>query len=244
MGRIYVPKPFLVGVRGRSVPPGILPKRRRICSGSGGGVGGYEDWTDPAYIEVDLDGELVVAANQITFTAMDKQGNDTYVYKDFGANYFAADFEFQFELNVTAASAAAAMIGFCGISNTLDDARAWDNANNEAYAIMITPDAGLVDCAVQIYCFNDSKISGRVSADPLIGTNYYYTFKRVESVGPNGTLYCYIYTDAARTLLHGSCSIQPNNKLDLRWLFPIVKYNMGVGNPENMTGLLENFEIV
>src|SRR5512139_3791753 len=60
----------------------------------------YEDWT--SWTEVDADGDLTVAANQITVATL--TNDDSCVYKLYGTNYFTGQFSHKLDFRITAES--------------------------------------------------------------------------------------------------------------------------------------------
>ena len=79
----------------------------------------YEDFT--TYTEVDAGGHITVATNKLTGVVPETA--ESYVYKDFTADYFDSDYEIQWKMNVAASSEDAAL-GVFILANDLDDCRA------------------------------------------------------------------------------------------------------------------------
>jgi len=60
----------------------------------------YENFLN--YIESDPNGRLSQTEGRSSFTGLRRGDTNTYLYKDFGAGYFAENFEIQFEFKITA----------------------------------------------------------------------------------------------------------------------------------------------
>jgi hypothetical protein len=193
-----------------------------IRSRKQGGIrlGGYDvsytdiDFTDPAWTEVDPGSEITVAATKVSWTAL-PMDTDSYVYYDYGAGYFSADFRHEFTLCWTSDGAG-------------DYFRLSTFRSGAEYRIQLSESDG-----------------GAVTTDyedmTAVGT-WYITIIRNEAIGTHGTLYAYIYTDSDRTILHSRLEVELNtSKKDFRYLFACNTYNNGAAF-EN-TGYGENLAI-
>lgn len=179
-----------------------------------------EDYT--AYTEVDAGGVLTVAANQITFTDLEYQ-DTAYVYKDFGANYFSGDFTHEFKLRITDFTSGPFSEGVVFpwyLSNTL--------ANNEIhdsyYPHLKVMAIQVSSTQWQFYLYEVTS-GGSTYWDTSTylskNTDYYCRVNRDESVGTYGTLYLYIYSDAAMTTLVDTVSFALHQKQDFRYLYGV-----------------------
>jgi len=75
-----------------------------------------------------------------------------------------------------------------------------------------------------------------------VGTTYYLKIVRDESVGTYGTLYCYIYSDSARTTLLDTLTLTLSTaKYDFRYLYALASYNAGTAHEHS--GYVENLSI-
>ena len=89
---------------------------------------GLQDFT--TYTAVDQNSDLTITANKIEYDTM-RRDADTYVVKDFGADFFDGDFEVHFESEMTACQTqnATYMTTFSVVNSTLDVVIADDRAH-------------------------------------------------------------------------------------------------------------------
>jgi len=184
------------------------------------------------YTEIDAGGTISSTANLFT-NAVTTMVHETYSYKDFTAGYFDGDFEHQFKINVTAASAGVQMFPWL-IANLVDDAKGIDDANGDFLGIWI----GFVGAG---YAFVAEECDGGtltidVSSELALATDYWVTVTRDESVGTYGTLYCYIYSDACRSTLVDTLTVTLNtSKKDFRYLYAFSAYKDGGAEDSSWT---------
>jgi len=191
------------------------------------GVGAKEDYT--AYVEYDLDSKYTVTAHQITVEDLTRN-EVAFIYRDFGVNYFSGDFEFDVEGQVKATSNGLAT-GYCwALTNLLQSLNVIDGVSGDFLAVSFQEEDGDVEWRIYLTecdggtLYEDYYIC---SAD----TTYYLTIKRDESVGTYGTLYCYIYSDSARTTLVDTLTLTLHtSKKDFRYLHAAQSYGGGIHN--------------
>jgi len=216
-----------------------------IRSDKAGGLrlGGYDvtytdiDFTDPAWTEEDPGTDIVVTATKVAWTAL-PENLDSYVYYDFTAAYFNGDFRHEFECELTAADDGAEMNPW-SLSNDVEDAK-WLYDNDKDCLNLIFYRNG---ASYYLYLY---ECNGGVIVDDnveiTVGTTYYLTVVRDESVGTFGALYCYIYTDSARTILHAKLDVTLTEKQDFRYLWACLSYNSGNG-ALTVTGFTQNLTL-
>jgi hypothetical protein len=194
-----------------------------------------EDFT--TYTEVDPNNHLSKTASQLTIASLSR-GENAYLYKDKGINHFGGNFDFLVDIKITSDA-------------YYNDAffLVLANAINETYALWAANESMLgIECYHNdIYLIEKDGSSGYdtyASRKTLAkNTTYYLKFKRDESVGTYGTLYLYVYTDPARTILVNTQSIALHgSKKDFRYIYAVDS-----GNDANTTltvsGYIENLNL-
>jgi len=185
------------------------------------------------FTEVDVGANRIsVTATRVTVTDLD-QDEDVHLYKDKGASYYAANFEIDFTAAKT--STGDGNIGGCvALSDSIGSYHDIDLAGGnvqmaDVYKVTGTSYIRIIELdAGTEYILDEYAIT--------IGTAYYCTLKRDESVGTYGTLYLHVYSDAARTTLLQTLSGALHAKRDLRYLYAM----MGV-NSSNTGGALDYY---
>ncbi len=196
---------------------------------------GIQDYT--GYIEVDPNTRIAVSASRVTWT--DLARNETaYVYDDFGAAFFAGDFTHTLGLTITAGDLSSALFSAVWlITNTVDEYKGI--RNNDALALVFffsgaTPNIRLIETV-------GGSNSESSQFNITIGTTYYMTITRDETVGANGTLTCKIYSDATRTTLLDTLSRTLNVKNDFRYIYAFASYD--TSNANKHSGYTENLKV-
>lgn len=215
-----------------------------IRSNTGGLIlGGYGatftdiDFTDPAWTEVDPGTDIVVAAKKVTWTALPRN-LDSHVYYDYGADYFDGNFRHEFECELTSADDSGAVYPW-GLANAVDDFKGIDNANGSIlHVLLVRSGANYLIGLSEV----DSGALSQVFSTISTGTTYYLTVVRDENVGTFGTIYLYIYTDVARTVLHEKLEVTLNtSKKDFRYLYTCNTHNDGTAPA--ITGWMQNLRL-
>lgn len=146
----------------------------------------YQNFT--TYTEVDPGSTLTVAANSVTATNMNRN-TATYVYKDFGADYFG-DFTHESALIATAMAAGSSLAGW-ELANIINDTQAI--YASDGLIVRLFNSAGTI-------LFQMSEVQGGVnSTDSYIASLSAQYYMRIKRTGTNLT--CQIFSDAARTVL-------------------------------------------
>ena len=185
-----------------------------------------------SYTETDPNAHIAVTASRVTWS-LQNRNEDAYVYKDKGAAYFSDNFNCKLTVKFTdgATLSASVILGVWSITNLIDDLNGIDTANGDFLAI-ISANNTTVDYALQmVEC--DAGTQYLSTAYTLTPTGYtsptvYLTIVRDEAVGTYGTLYLYIYSDAARTTLLNTQSLALHtSKKDFRYIFTSHSWNTG-----------------
>lgn len=181
----------------------------------------YEDFT--TYTETDTGSKVTVTASKITYTAV----TSAEVVKDFGAGHFDGDFEHLMTIQMGGSSAYGNVVWYL-----LDIAYPIEYSRHVALVWGGYSPGGRI--AISEYGPYDD-----VMAAQSLPKTYYPKFKRVESVGTYGTLYGYIYSDAARTSLDDTLSLALHSKEDLRVLSAFLANTGAI----TYTGYIENLDL-
>jgi len=195
------------------------------------------------YTETDPNSKLVVTSTRITATQINRN-EDAYVYKNKG-NYFTGNFEIQLTLHFTDGVGATAIAFIWTLANLVDDWTGIDTASGDALGIAVAAYGSSPNTYIRLQMIelNGGAEVGTDSStyDQVMGTSTYLTIVRDESVGTYGTLYCYIYSDAARAVLEDTLTITLHSKKDFSYLYGIQSNNTGnaaiwwSGYVENLT---------
>lgn len=195
----------------------------------------YEDLT--AYTEVDPNSRISVTASRSTVTSLTRN-EDAWVYDNKGAAHFDGDFEHLVDVRWNAADVGGQSV-LWGLTNNVDDWRYnFDNGRHEIEVDFYRSAANLSLRLREIY-----GVSSQVYDDyiPSLDTTYYLTVKRDESIGTYGRLYCYIYSDSARSSLLATLSVDLHAKDDFQYIFATQSNNDG--NTYRLTAWSENFDL-
>lgn len=207
----------------------------------------YQDFT--TYTETDAAGRLTVAANGITIASLDND-EGSYVYKDFTASYFSADFDFSFRISVTLGTGVEAAHLFA-VANAVNDVSAIVAGSGDALY------ATWSDGTLSISESNGGSVSSQSLAGLSLNTPYFVRISRDETVGTFGALYAYVYTDAQYTELVGKITLNLTKKTDFRYLYAFSGVSTGGGgvafsgsltyldltpNPHTLKRLREDFK--
>jgi len=193
------------------------------------------------YTEVDPNSKITVAASRVTWAQLGA-GEDAYVYSDKGANYFAGNFEIQFTLRITAETGTNYTInGIWALTNLLDDLYGIYLASGDYLTLQISD---YLRNMTLWECDGGTQYGSATSYSLTLNTDYYLTITRDESASTYGTLYCYIYSDFARTTLLSTLTrTLHTSKKDFQYLHTVITSNVGVGSRWN-SGYTEALEIV
>ena len=191
------------------------------------------------FTEVDPNSHLTVAENVITFADL-VRNEDAWVYYDFGADYFDGDFEYQVEFNISAINSSASVAVWM-LANLIDSPKDIEDASGDFFCVFLYR-AGEGRRIYLRECDGGTAYSEIYSDFPL-ATDYYLTIKRDENIGTYGTIYCYIYSDADRTILVDTLSIALHtSKKDFRYLYGLNSNNWGT--PYTISGTVSNLNII
>lgn len=185
-----------------------------------------EDFT--TYTEVDEDGDITIIASKVSWVNI-QRGDDSYVYKDYGAGFFG-DFEHDFEMQINT-SDDNAICGNWVLSNEIANFE-HTLVNHLPGLCVRTSKAGGVYSAV-IYNLDNGVVDvGVISANTL----YYCTATRV---GTTFTLY--IYSDSARSVLVDTLTVTCTNTT-LRYIYGMSTKLDSPGHVPKHNGFTQNLD--
>ena len=186
----------------------------------------YADEKFTKYVETDPNARFTVIEKKITVTGLTRN-EDAYIYRDFGPDYFDSDFEHQVAVKVTAIDDQMAFV-IWGTANLIDDVKGIEAANGDELHLLFYRNGA--DYHLGLKELDGGTEYTNWYSHVVVGTTYYLTVKRDESVGTYGTLYCYVYFDSTRnTLLDTLILTLHTNKKDFRYLYGVQSSNNGAG---------------
>ena len=197
-----------------------------------------QDLTD--YTETDPNARFTVIADKITVNGLTRN-EDAYVYYDFGVGntYFDGSYEIWTTVKITAADAWGYLF-LDSLTNLVNDFKGIDTANGDALSIRISNVGGVY--YIHLYELD----GGTVYTDVYVcsvDTTYYLRFVRDETDDTDyGTLYCYIYSDAARKILLDTLTLTLHtSKKNFRYLYGAQSFNNA--NAAAMSAEISDLEI-
>jgi hypothetical protein len=181
------------------------------------------------YTEVDENADVTVTRPKIAFDTMRRDAT-TYVYYDFGADYFD-DYIIYYEQAISYSENTA--LHFLGTSNTIGSLQERDTANDGLHMFMQNLSGNLYHAA-QDYS-NDN-----VDSDALSGSTRALSYCIIKRVGTTFT--AELYSDAARTTLVASASI--TCETDAHRYLTWGSRGQTVADTETISGYVQNIKII
>jgi len=172
------------------------------------------------YTEVDVAANrITVTAPKVVVTALD--GDEAvYDYKDFGANYFDADYEFELDLKYTAGADRP-----CGVWAITQDIG--------GYGTLVTGNKNLLlvklsaSQKLEVQSWHNGSHNGDDSAALVAATDHYLTIKVNRTAG---TVTCDIYSNATRSTLVETISCDLVDSTDeYQYLYSMIGIENSVG---------------
>ena len=171
------------------------------------------------YTEVDPDSDMTVTASRITFTnhVGFGGGGDSRVYDDKGAGFFNGNFTHLMTSRITSAAANS----WPALWVVADDLDNWNDFPGNPSDVLMSRyyyDGSNINLDIREIdggsTYNDNWGSG------VLNTIYYSKIVRDETIGTYGTIFHYIYSDAARTTLVTTLSVTLHtSKKDFRYIY-------------------------
>jgi len=197
---------------------------------------GLVDFT--TFTEVDPNSDLTVTATRITVDTM-RRDVSAYVYKDRGVGFFGGDYEHDVDVNCSAATANESEMVVWMLSNVVKDKGNHEAANDDFHLVTLFRWTD----GLRIYLqerYGTSTYSD-IYVGLSYGVTYYLTIKRDESIGTYGRLYCYIYSDSARTTLIDTLQLDLHEKEDFRYIYGLAS-RTSTGT-QTISGYVENLRM-
>jgi hypothetical protein len=205
--------------------PGFMMSTGVVAGGGGLSV---IDADLATYTEDDAGGYISVAGTKATVTNMPRTV-DSYVYQDYGAAAFNADYEILFELGGTSSFPLGGLVALCSVANVVDDLRGCDDLI--AVALFGVSGANTEIRIVERVATTEYAATGTVINKAI--TNW-CKLVRDESAGTYGTVYLYVATSesnrdsetGAQTL-----SLGLHAQADFSTFYAVQSYNITGGTP-------------
>lgn len=167
----------------------------------------------------------------------------TYVYKDYGVNFWAADFEIKFTFDYDAGSSYPRQLMVCSLANTIN---VWASCP-DLLGVRIADNSAVGDPQPSKLRLAERDggtgytVEANLGYDVSDGVAVYCTFWRDESVGTYGTIYLNVYSDSARTnLLHSQSLGLHTSKKDFRYFYATQGWSVGDANPSpTLSGIIQ-----
>ncbi|MGB6873341.1 MAG: hypothetical protein WBE46_04275 [Dehalococcoidia bacterium] len=189
------------------------------------------------YTEVDPNSRIGVTAARSAVTGLTRN-EDAYLYKDKGAGRFSGDFEHLIDCRVDSGNNVGLLYPWA-LANLIDDVAGIGASGDLLGCNLYVVSPTRVDIYLHEWIAGVHYGSAGYQGAPA--TTYYLKIKRDESVGTYGTLYCYIYSNAARTNLLATLSLALHEKEDFRYIYATNTYNDA--NAAAITGWCENLDL-
>ena len=187
---------------------------------------------------------LTITASRVTVTDINLTQN-VYLYDDKGAGFFSGNFIHYFTLVPTASgssSNADIIWSPWGMVNAVGNVDALATANETFFVVAV--DDHIATPRITLVRWSAGNQQAKDPYTAVWGTVYYCKVVRDESVGANGTLYLYIYSDAARTPgnLLNTQSGAMSAKTDYRFLYATISRDVSQA-AFKLSGYMENLTL-
>lgn len=150
-------------------------------------------------------------------------GSETSLYKDFGTDFFDANFQSEFYLRVTDDSDG--WLDIWALSNQYDTYENIKNENDDALVLTLSSWA-VSGAKLRLYETTGGNEYSSASYNISLSNSYYLTIYRDESIGTYGTLYCEIYDDLYKTELLQTISVALHKKANFRYASAIMPHQV------------------
>jgi len=191
------------------------------------------------YTELDGNSRITVTESRVTVAAL-SGAEDAWVYKDMTAGYFDGDFTHLLTVCMTAGTTDG-RVRFWALTNTVDDIAAIVAASGSTLDISFSKEAATQSLVLNEY---DSGSAHSSSYNISLNTVYYLKIVRDEAASPQGTLYCYVYSDSGRSTLLDTLAVTlTTSKKDFRYLFVALTSNTGHAG-RTISGYCENLDLI
>lgn len=192
-------------------------------------------------IKVDPNNRYTVATSSVTVTDLGIN-ESAYIYWDEGVDNFNGDYEFLLDVRTTGGSSTGSYGYGWAIANEIGDMNAIQQTTPQGSHGLYGKEhiSGTQDIVII-----EGTVGGSTYTDFFRGVGnaqYYVKIIRDEAIGANGTLYCYVYSDAARTVLVDTLSLALHEKIDFQYLYGANSDN--IGGSETYDAIFANLEFL
>ncbi len=188
------------------------------------------------YTEEDPNTHITVTASRVTVTGL-LRSEDAWVVKDKTAGHFDGDFEHLITVYIDAGGGDGGQNTVWGLANLVDDYFGIDASNGDMLSVWMYSVANPTIRMEEMVAGTRYTVDQAVSLDTL----YYLKIVRDETVGTYGTIYSYIYSDAARTNLLQTLTLTLHEKEDFRYIYAAQTGNSA--QAFSITGYCENLDL-
>jgi len=188
------------------------------------------------YTEVDPNSRITKTATRSSYAGL-TQNEDAYIYKDKGVGHFNGDFEHLIDVYLDASDEFGIVVVW-GLANLVDDLGGIALASGDELSVYFFYNGADRILRLRELVGGISYITNYIVS---LDTPYYLKIKRDESIGTYGRLYCYVYSDSARTNLLETLQLDLHEKEDFRYIYATQSYNGGMAYAQ--TGYCENLDL-
>jgi len=184
-----------------------------------------------AYTEVDTSSRLTVTSSTVTVSSLVRQ-ETAYVYKDFGEDYFAVDFSFRFQINVSAIDDGFYFSPFC-LADVLETI---NTMSGDTYVYV-----ALYRSGANFYCVLTKRSGGfyPISDSTLLSTSTDYYFE-IARVGTSCS--CDIYSDSGYSSLVDSLAVTLESGDAYQYFYP-MNCSVVPGNTTTGSSAFQDYEL-
>jgi len=198
----------------------------------------FEDFT--TYVEVDPNNRYAVAANTITINDLSRD-EVAYIVKDKGVDFFDGDYTHLIKYRTASSSVIISTVYAWLLANKV--AGGW--TIDQTVPTLGSHSLELQEIGITANCILGERVAGgsffKDQFSGVVNTQYYSKIVRDESIGTFGTLYCFIYTDPARTVLVDTLSVALHEKMDFRYIYAANSYDFTESKAYD--GTIENLDL-
>lgn len=190
---------------------------------------------------VDPNSRFTITSSRVTFTDMRAGDDATYVYLDKGAAFFDSSFVQPLTISITSSEQGGAINHLWALTNDIDDFRGLVGASKDFLTLQLSHPQSPNETQLHLREVDGGTEYNSAKYVITEGTVYYLKITRDESMGTHGTLYCYIYSNAARTTPLATRSITlHSSKKDFRYVFGVMSEDATVAITKKISGYSED----
>ena len=194
------------------------------------------------YAKTDPNSRFTVTDARVTYIALDRNETAHLTYNK-GANFFDGDFVHLLTAYITASVSGSFVYGWA-LADSADSLFNIDAANGDFLGLNIIG-TGASARSISISECDGGTIHTDSYLSAALATPYYLKIVRDEAVGTYGTLYCYIYSDAARatTPLDTLILTLHTSKKDFQYVYGVSSWDSSA-TPFAGSGYFEDLQLV